>query len=97
MLLLISTAALALVLTLSVTHAVGTTMGRISERGSVGLKRRPAEVVSVFWIVLKADEVGVFVANQITLDQEKVLLLHQLFKDGLVNGASHSNEQLRVL
>ena len=44
--------------------------------------------------VLETDEVGVFIADQVCLDKEMVLLLHELLKHRLVDGASHSDKEL---
>jgi len=49
-------------------------------------------VRSVLRQVLEADEVGVLVADHLTLDKEVVLLMHQLGEDGFVNCTSHANK-----
>ena len=87
-----------IVSTISRLHGgVGAAMAGLTEGSLARLIRGPAEVVGVLRPVLKVDEVGVFIADQVCLDKEVVLLLHQLLKDRLIDGSSHTDKELRVL
>ena len=83
----------AAVLTLCVPIAcVGAAMGCVSESCRVRLEGGAPKVCCMLRQALEADKVGVLVSNLLTLDQEKVLLLHHRFENRLGNCASHSNE-----
>ena len=70
-----------------------------AECAATGLSQecRPVEILSVLRQHLEIDEVGELVANHGAVDEDVVLLLHQLAERVDVKRASDAREELRVL
>ena len=71
----------------------------LAERAATGLCQEcwPVEILSVLGQHLEVDEVGELVANHGAVDEDVVLLLHQLAERVDVEWAADAREELRIL
>ena len=84
-----------LVLIISATPLQSTLLESLS--AGLGHERRPVKVLSVLWQHLEVYEVCELMPNHGAVDEDVVLLLHQLSERVYVQWAPNTGKQLRIL